>query len=328
MQGSNPAALLRPAIAILAALLLALTQREAEAIMAGQLPDTPAARVDANTEASAWNSAVSVIVNGLPYSGVVIAPRFVLTAAHVAGGAAPASVQVRVNTSAGGTVLAANAVHRFPTANFPYDDLTIVELAQAVPAAVKIPLIHRQAPTAAMQITLVGYGGSAQGNNGSNAVGASASVKRSGRNALDLTFTYFGTDTLRSSFYAFDFDGPSGSGSLGGATLGNTVETELVSGDSGSPAYATVDGQLVLVGINTFLMAAPGSTTTGSTFGNLGGGILLSDSRFYDWIVLVTGNTVAGAESGDVPLPGWALTLLGVGLGRSMVRRLRTPALR
>lgn len=291
----------------------------AHALMAGALPDTPAARVDANTAASNWTSAVSVVVNGAPLSGVVIAPRYVLTAAHVAGGLAPQQVQVRVNTDAAGTVIQAAAIHTFPSAAFPYDDLTIIELAQTVPPAVVIPEIYRQAPPANALITLVGYGNSAQGNDGSGAVGASAAVKRSGRNRLDTTFDHFGSDTQRSSFFMFDFDGPSGSGAMGGATLGNAVETDFASGDSGSPAYYQSGGKYWLLGINTFISPAPGSSTPASTFGNLGGGLLLSDARYFEWIMQVTHGSIAGYE-GEVPLPAWALGLLGLGLMRAMRR--------
>ena len=87
-----------------AALSLAPT---AHAMMAGALPDTALARIDANTTASHWTSAVAVIVNGGTYSGVVVAPNHVLTAAHVTGTALPAAVSVQVNAQSTPLLIAA-----------------------------------------------------------------------------------------------------------------------------------------------------------------------------------------------------------------------------
>jgi hypothetical protein len=72
-------------------------------------------------------------------------------------------------------------------------------------------------------------------------------------------------------------------------------------------------GTLWLVGINTFT-AAGSSGTAGSTFGNLGGGMLLSDTRFINWMTLTTQGTLGTQPSGDVPLPAWALGSLALGL--------------
>lgn len=306
--------------------LLAGVAAPAGAVMAGALPDTPALRVDANTAASPWNATVSVLVNGAHYSGVVIAPRFVLTAAHVVGSAPAAQVQVRLNLDAPGTLIAAAAVTRFPGHSFPYDDLAIVELVHDVPDAVSVPSILTQPPDAALTLTVLGHGGSGQGNDGSNWVNGSAAVKRRGNNALDVVLDHFGSDTRRSTFYLFDFDGPSGNGSLGGPTLGNAVETTFAGGDSGGPAYAQIGGSWRLVGINTFIAAAPGSTTAGSTFGNLGGGMLLSDSRFLNWIDQTTRGTAGQQPGGDVPLPAWALGALGTALVASLAGRRRRAA--
>jgi secreted trypsin-like serine protease len=308
-----PPATRRHVLAAAAALPLAVAAVPGHALMAGAVPDTPAARIDANRTDSPWTSAVAVSVNGGLYSGVVVAPRHVLTAAHVVGANAPAAISVRVNADAAPVDMAASAVQRFPSASFPYDDLALITLAAEVPAAVEILPLRRSALPARQVITLVGYGWSGNGDLGPSVPGQS-NVKRSGRNVVDLVQTTVDSSGRTSLFYLYDFDGRSGYGSWGGATLGNALETGLASGDSGSPAFAEIDGQRWLVGINSLVSPPPGLTANDYRFGTLCGGMLLSDPRFVDWLVAQTGGTLGprAPESGDAPLPLWAAAALGV----------------
>jgi len=298
-----------------------LATGHAVAMMAGELPDTPAARVDANTAGSPWSSAVAVLINGGVYSGVVVAPRHVLTASHVAGGFPPAAVTVQVNTTASPVSLAASAITSFPSSDFPYDDLTLITLAAPVPSSVTIQPIYRNSLPSHQALTLVGYGASGNGDVGVS-VGASASVKRSGSNAADLVQTTVDSSGRTSLFYLFDFDGPAGTGSFGAGTLGNTLETELSYGDSGSPAFALIDGQRWLIGINTFVASSDGGAVD-YRFGTVGGGILLSDPRFIGWLDAQTGQTLANStsDSADAPLPAWALGTLALALGGALRAR-------
>lgn len=82
---------------ILAATLLGTAMPEAGAIVGGAAPDSPAARVDPNTTTSPWAGVGSVRVNGGVYSGALIGRRYVLTAAHVVAGAAPAGRALRLD---------------------------------------------------------------------------------------------------------------------------------------------------------------------------------------------------------------------------------------
>jgi len=294
--------------------------KPAHALMAGSLPDTPAARVDPNTTSSPWTSAVSVIVNGGTYSGVVVAPSHVLTAAHVPGAALPAAVSVQVNAQSTPVVIAATAITLFPSASFPYDDLALITLATPVPDTVEVLPIYRQSLTARQTVTLVGYGWSGQGDAGPN-VPSAAGVKRSGLNSIDAVQTTIDASGRTSLFYLMDFDGPTGAGSFGLGTLGNALETGLASGDSGSPAFATIGGQHWLMGINNFTGASPGNTTVDFKFGTLAGGMLLSDPRFIAWLTTQTQNTLgqsSASAGGDAPLPVWALGALAVLLTRAV----------
>ncbi|MGL1311187.1 hypothetical protein ACSTKO_24475, partial [Vibrio parahaemolyticus] len=81
-------------------------------------------------------------------------------------------------------------------------------------------------------------------------VSASSSVKRTGTNVVDALQQTLDTSGLISRFYVYDFDGPTGNGSLGGPTLGNSTETLVAVGDSGSPAFVRSGNSLQLFGIN------------------------------------------------------------------------------
>lgn len=310
----------------------------AVAIMAGEPPDSASSRVDANLPSSYWTSAVSVTVNGKVYSGVVVAPGFVLTASHVTGGAAPAAISVQINAQPTAVVSAVTAVTTFPGASFPYDDLALLTLATPVTSEVRIPPILTQAPSPHDPLWLVGYGASGPGNAGPSTAG-SASVKRTALNHLDAVQTTVDASGRTSLFYFFDFDGPTGSGALGGGSLGNGLEGGLASGDSGSPAFVDIGGQRWLAGINTFVAPTPGSAAVDYRFGTIGGGMLLSDPRFVSWLSLQTQGTATlpPAESEDIPVPSWSLGALGLLLSANLlglragslaarVRGLRTRA--
>jgi len=296
-----------------------------QALMAGSAPDSPAARVEPNVSTSAFTSAVSISIGSGVYSGVVVAPRYVLTAAHVAAGSTPEAVSVQVNATSVPVVIGASAIHVFPGASFPYDDLALIELATAVPPTVHIPPIYQQPLVRHQGMTLVGYGSSANGDSGAF-VGGLAGVKRSGRNAIDAVQSAVDSSGRTSLFYLFDFDGPSGNGVLGGATLGNALETGLSVGDSGSPAYASIGGQVWLIGIDNLVFTTNG-TGADFRFGTGGGGMLLSDPRFIAWLRAQTADTLGGGTEGEIPMPTWAGAALAVGLAAPLlIRRRRSRA--
>ena len=173
---------LRATVVAATALALAAAAAPSQAIMVGALPDTPAAHVDANQGGTPYSGAVSVRVNGVPFSGVVVAPQYVLTAAHVVGANLPATLAVQVNVDGAPQVHAVTAVQRFASASFPYDDLALLTLERPVDPAVVVPAILRSTVPAGTALTLVGYGASGAGDVGPTAP-ASPNVKRWGRNA-------------------------------------------------------------------------------------------------------------------------------------------------
>ena len=284
--------------------------------MAGVAPDSPEARIDANTPSSPWTSAVAVLTPSGVFSGVVVAPRFVLTASHVTGSAAPAGITVQLNHRATPLQIGAAAVTPFPGASFPYDDLSLITLASPVPEVVEILPIYREAPPAHLRLTLIGQGGSGHGD-AEVSVRASASVKRTGQNVLDDVQKRVDGSGRQSLFFLYDFDGPSGTGPLGGSSLGNAIETGVAGGDSGGPACAEIDGRRWLIGINTVTLSAGADTPVDFRFGTIGGGMLLSDPRFLAWLETQTGGTLAPVPQPGLPLPAWTLgaaaAVIGVG---------------
>jgi hypothetical protein len=242
----------------------------------------------------------------------VIAPQYILTAGHVAGAGSAAAMQVILN--AGATPWSTTVVKAttYPTFSFPYDDLGILQLAAPVPAGVPIYPLYAGPLQDGLILVLAGYGASGNGNVGPS-VGAAPNVKRTGSNTLDELTTTLDTSGLTSSFFVYDFDGPTGNGPLGGPTLGNASETMVAAGDSGGPSFILVGSSLQLLGINTFAASPVANQAVTYTFGDLGGGIVAADPRFAAWLQATTQGTMPTTDGNytDGPLPLWSYILLG-----------------
>jgi hypothetical protein len=296
---------------VLAGLAL-LPALPAAALMAGSAPDSAAARVDANVASSPFAGVVAIAINGATYSGVVIAPQYVLTAGHVAGAGSASAMQVIVNAGAGSWSTTVVKATTYPTFSFPYDDLGILQLAEPVPAGIPIYPIYAGALQNGLVLQLAGYGASGNGNVGPT-VGAATSVKRTGRNSLDEFTTTLDSSGLTSRFFVYDFDAPTGNGVLGAGTLGNAIETMVAAGDSGGPSFIQVGASLQVLGINTFSASPVANQAVTYTFGDIGGGIVAADPRFAAWLQTTTAGTMPTSGGGDTdgPLPVWSYILLG-----------------
>lgn len=282
--------------------------------------------LDANVATSPWAGAGALIVNGGTFSGVLLDPWHVLTAAHVVAGRPAGAIQFRLNAGPAET-LAASAVTVHPgfTGTTPgidgvwHDDLAIVRLAAPATSATGYALYT--GPAAGKTVALAGYGGTGDGTNGVTA-GADASVKRSGQNRVDLLLPD-DDGSGAAEVFVFDFDGPTpasnvfGPPSSGNLTLGENVEAQFAGGDSGSPVFVLEGGIWKILGVANF----NGSTTDlpGSNllFGSIGGGSLVAP--YADWIAQTTVTTpVPEADT-------WAMLLVGLGmLGGSRFLRRRT----
>lgn len=295
----------------------------ARALMAGAPPDTPVARVDANTAASPWSSALSVVAGGSAFSGVAIAPQHVLTAAHVTAGQAATALRVVVNLGATPQSMSVATSTTYPGTVFPYDDLCVLRLAQALPAGITIHPIADLPVRTGTQLTLVGYGASGNGS-ATPTLNASSSIKRRGGNVIDQLTDRLDATGRSSPFWICDFDGPSGTGAMGGASLGNSIETCMASGDSGSPVFIDIGSGPALYGLSTLVLNF-GNGAASSSFGSGGGGPVLAHAPYLAWLQTQTDGSVmllSQLSAADVPVaPAWALGLLGAALLSPLLRR-------
>jgi len=297
----------------------------------GSPADSAADRVDPNESSSPYAGvgAIEVITKTRSFigTGTVIGGRQVLTAAHVVDINNDGKVDrkdalqgVYFVLNIGGDQTAKIAVTGFDIApdftgfNRPAvnDDLVVLTLAEDVPAGTptyQLPMSELETGTT---LTFVGYGRSGDGVHGYTTQ-ASPSVKRTGENTADA---FYGQDDKgkpeANEVFRFDFDGPGGSGRLGGPTLGNNLETQLGSGDSGGPAFANTENGLVLAGVVTFTQGA-----NAPRFGSMGGGInLYAYSSFVRSVM-----DPPGTSSSDPPPP--PITRPpgpGVGIGANPIR--------
>lgn len=210
-------------------------------ILAGQLPDTPAARVDSNSPASPFSGVVSINIryndptSGVPQSficsGSMVSATQVLSAAHcidtngkgkVINLATPGSdIRVVFNTPTGFSLISAVSAIIHPnyqgfnicpdaSTGCVNDDISLITLASAAPSFAKIYKIATNVQDLGTVFTQVGYGTSGDGTNGYT-ISPSFFVKRSGKNSYDLFDTDdeadFDPASAREVWYA-DFDGP------------------------------------------------------------------------------------------------------------------------
>ena len=126
-----------------------------------------------------------------------------------------------------------------------------------MPAGVPIYPLHRGDIDAGAVLTFVGYGASGHGDVGVTSVrGPTSSASDATRRTLSAEDA-FGIKRV----FVFDFDGPGADNLMGGAGLGNAVESSFATGDSGGPSFLCeggagdqcAGGRWVVAGINTFV---------------------------------------------------------------------------
>jgi hypothetical protein len=313
-------------------------------LLASLLPSTASAiiegAVDSNTMDSPWAGVGSITIGTGTYSGALIAPNYVLTAAHVVSGRAPGDITFNLNF--GGDLthrIAADAVFVQPgytggvgIQGTGTKDLALIRLAQPAPAGVPIYDLYTDHLPQSAIITMVGYGAGGTGLAGPT-INPRPDVKRVGANVAECFAFTPGiescgiaalTGTGPRAVYFFDFDAPAAPGQPDGGRLPN--EVSFAGGDSGSPAFVNVHGQWRVAGVNTFSGRLGESGPIG-VYGSVGGGVLLSDDNGA-WVRGVMSQPAAGSGvQPPVPEPRtWFLLCLGLPLLAWATMRNRVSA--
>ncbi|MCK4871871.1 MAG: trypsin-like serine protease [Phycisphaerales bacterium] len=270
---------------------------------AGTPPDSPDNRVDLNLPSSDWAGVASLFIShdgvyGYICSATPISPHHILSAGHCVdeddNGTNDFGTNIWIVFNYDGDDshiiypdnVAGVYVHpNYTGFNNPNvnDDLVIIELIDPLPEEIPIYPVYRGEQALELEFTTVGYGLSGTGVDGYT-VGASFEVKRVGTNVIDDAYDDDEGGPLPEVF-AFDFDGPLGSGFWGGPTLGNDIEHTLGGGDSGGPSFVDVDGEWQLATVNTFIFGwnyGGGVVIYPPYFGSGGGGILVN--AYIEWI--------------------------------------------
>ena len=306
-------------------------------ITSGALPDSPEARVDANTLDSRFSGVVSIFTQragrGYICTGALVGKRSVVSAGHCvdADGNGVAidlnapgnSVEVVFNHNGDyADIIGASAISidagyqgfgKCPAGSTRRscvnDDVAVITLGRDAPADAKVYKIATNPLTVGTRIMMAGYGTSGDGVNGYT-VDPEFHIKRVGQNYVDLLDLddeqgFSG----RAEVFVADFDG---AGEDTHCTyfdvctpqLPNDVEGGIGGGDSGGPSFVEMYGELTLVANNTFSRRYFADQIDG-TFGTALGGMILGS--YSDYI-----NRATGGDVTFVPEPG-SVMLFGLG---------------
>jgi len=211
-------------------------------------------------------------------TATLIAPKYVLSAAHCVTDdrGRPNLTATDARFRLGGVEYRVAQIIVHPTYNGQIDtegivDLSILVLDQAVPN-VTPTLLYRQAPTTGTTLTLAGYGVTGTGDTG---VTDNSPTPRDG--TIDFGTTPI--DQVTNTFVKWVFDN----------TPAPNTESNTAPGDSGGPAFITVNGQLLLAGV-----------TSGGSNANAGYGDHSFDTRVdiaAAWIDSIAGTSGSGGTT-------------------------------
>jgi secreted trypsin-like serine protease len=247
-------------------------------------------------------------------SGVMIAPGWVLTAAHVTA----AATSLTFYTDGGSTDfsasrtggIAADAWYTNPAftgVGTDGGDIALIHLGNMpacfAAAACQTATIYTGASELNKLATMIGYGHTGTGSTGATAFDG---LKRSGSNTVNQIYG------ASNDILLADFDSGSSADNATGSRTPVTNEAIIASGDSGGGLFEIIGGIEYLVGITSFI-AAPLDGIIDSDYGDVAGWTRVSS--YASWI----DSTIAA----NTPLPEPAgIALFGAGLaGLGFLRR-------
>ncbi|HZW06018.1 MAG TPA: trypsin-like serine protease [Phycisphaerales bacterium] len=240
-------------------------------------------------------------------SGTLVAPEWVLTAAHVVtdNAGAPLATGSMTVTVNGETRSVLQIVPRqgWTGANYTAGvDLALVRLSSPVLSAVPTALAGGAAP-AGGQVTVVGFGAFGFGSSG---LVGSPGVLRAVTNAYDGPAPTL-YPSWSPSLMLMDFDSPTTTQfNRSGATDATELEGSPAIGDSGGGSFALIDGAWVLTGVHSFTFTTAAGSAVPFGYGTASADVLVADH--------------AGWIRGVIPAPG-AAGLLGAAGALGLRRR-------